>query len=180
MKLTQVGLLGLLAFMASGAQAAKPVFVETYDIPKVECDGLTLDGVTYSFTVAGSPSSDCNAGTLTGPGVSNNVSPPNIEGAAAGVLHLTFDKPTTRFSFGVAEETHTPQTDSVIVNLNRPGVGLLRQDVTMDTTKDPGWVGGRYSYDGPAVKTVTIQFKGVFNRFAVDNVGYSRQGSAVK
>lgn len=180
MKLTQVSLMVLLAF-ASGAQAAKPVFTETYDITPTSCEGLTLDGVAYSFTVAGSPSLDCTAGTLVGPGNSNQITPPNIEGTAAGVVHVTFSVPTTRFSFGVAEETTTPQNNSVVVNLYRPGTaGLLREEVAMSTTRDPNWVGGRYTYDGPAIKTVTIQFNGKFNRFALDNMSYFRPASTVK
>ncbi len=109
MKLTHIGFLGLLALVASGAQAAKPVFTETYNVSPVECDGLTLDGVTYSFTVAGSPSADCKAGTLVGPGTSDSISPPNIEGTAAGVLHLNFiNPPPASAKGGVVVKTAAP------------------------------------------------------------------------
>jgi hypothetical protein len=163
-------------FLARTSLAHKPIFTETYDITPVPCEGLSLDGVTYSFTVAGSPSLDCTAGTFTGPGTTNDINPPNIEGTAAGVLHLTFDVPTTQFDFGVALSTFaSPQTDSVIVDLFRPGVGLLRQEVPLTTTSDPSFVGGRFEYNGPAVKTVTIHFSsGPFARFALDNVSYFR------
>ena len=162
----------LFSFSAS-LFAAMPIFTQTYDIPTEACEGLYLDGVSYAFTIGGAPSGACQAGTFTGPGVTNNIFAPNIEGPSAGVLHLTFDVPTTKFGFGVAQSTSSgPQT--VIVNLYRPGVGLLREQVPLDITNDPGFVGGRYDYDGPAVKTVTIQFNATFPRFAVDNVSHFR------
>ena len=150
-----------------------PIFTQTYDIPTASCDGLYLDGISYAFTVGGAPSADCDAGTFIGPGVTNNISFPNIEGTSAGVLHFTFDVPTTKFGFGVAQSTSTgPQT--VLVNLYRPGVGLLREQVPLSITNDPGFVGGRYDYDGPAVKTVTIVFTATTPRFALDFVTHFR------
>lgn len=184
MKLIRVGLMVLSGF-ASGAQAAKPVFVETYDLTQpTRCDGMTLDGIDYTFTVAGVPSDDCLAGTSMGPGISKNISPPNMEGTAAGVIHLTFSEPTTRFNFGVSEESHSAQPNSVVVNLYRPGIGMLRREVTLSTAPDPSFVGGRFTYEGPVIKTATIQFTGAttgqFNRFALDNMTYFRSASPVK
>lgn len=177
---SSVTMLFLLALVCSliwigQAFADMPVFIETYNIaPPVPCDGMNRNGVGYAFTVGGAPSWDCLAGT-GGPGNTNNITFPNIEGNAAGVLHLTFDVPTTKFGFGVAQSTLlTPQPNSVIVHLNRPGVGLLRQEVPLTTTADPYFVGGRYDYDGPAVKTVTIQFSGPYTRFVLDNLTYFR------
>ena len=169
-------LISAVAILAtSSAFADKNIFTETYEIAPVACEGLDLDEVAYSFTVAGAPSPDCVAGTNVGPGLTNNIDAPNIEGTAAGVLHMTFDVPTTEFGFGVAQSTiNSPQVMSVIINLNRPGVGLLREEVELDTTSNPFFVGGRYDYSGPAIKTVTIQFSGLFQRFALDNVDYFR------
>lgn len=95
----------LVGIAASPVLADPPVYTETYDniVPPVDCEGLDLHDVSYSFTVNDSPSSDCKAGLYFGPGATNNINPPNIEGNASGVLHLTFDKPTTTFGFGVAQ-----------------------------------------------------------------------------
>jgi hypothetical protein len=156
----------------------KPLFAQTYNLPApVACEGLELDGVTYSFTVAGAPSLDCSAGTFIGPLSSNNIQAPNIEGTSAGILHLTFDVPTTEFAFGVARSIFGPPTlsDTVIVDLFRPGIGLLREEMVLDPTPDPLFVGGRFQYQGPAVKTVTISFRTPpLTRFAIDNVTYFR------
>ena len=45
----------LLLLGTSPSLAAKPIFTETYNIPQQPCEGLDLDGVVYSFTVAGAP-----------------------------------------------------------------------------------------------------------------------------
>jgi len=162
------------------AGEGNPTYNQTYDIDPVACEGLSLDGVLYSFSIAGVPSNDCLAGTFIGPNITDNIEAPNIEGNSAGVLHLTFDVPTTKFGFGVAVNTFSsPQIEAVTVNLNRPGSGMLREQVQLDLTNDPGFVGGRYEYNGPAVKTITLQFDSV-NRFSVDNVTYFRPPGKVK
>jgi hypothetical protein len=152
-------------------------FVQTYNIPAVPCDGLQLDGVTYSFTIGGVPDPNCVAGTSAGPGVTNNIQAPNIEGDARGVLTLTFGVPTSTFGFGVAQSTATsPQPQSVVVDLFSPGVGTLRQELELTTTSDPTFVGGRFDYHGPAIQSATISFSGPFARFVLDGVTYHLPG----
>jgi hypothetical protein len=175
-------LLGLChtVLLSTPALAEMDIVTQTFDIPPAYCEGLGVAGVTYSFTVAGTPNLDCVAGTFAGPGISNNLHYPNIEGTAAGVLHLTFDVPTTKFGFGVAQNT-LASPRSVIVDLYRPGVGLLREEIPLATTNDPRFVGARSDYDGPAVKTVTIRLAaGPYSRIAVDNVTYFRPPGLTK
>ena len=157
-----------------GLVPGEPVFVQTFDFANVPCHGLTVAGVTYTFTVGGTPSLDCRAGTLNGPGVTNNIQAPNIEGNGAGILRLAFSSPTRRFGFGVAQSTISlPQT--VTVDLFGPGTGALREELVLNATRDPLFVGGRFEYDGPAVTEVTIQFSSP-TRFALDNLTYSNRG----
>jgi hypothetical protein len=167
-------LLVMLFSFSASIFAAMPIFTQTYDLDEfVYCEGLYLDGMSYSFTVSGIPDMDCGA-PLGGPGNTNNITFPNIEGTTSGILHLTFDVPTTKFGFGVAMSASGNFDESVTVNLFRPGAGLLRDTIFLDTTPDPNFTGGRYDYNGPAVKTVTIQFSRVGGRFALDNVYYFR------
>jgi hypothetical protein len=153
-----------------GQIPGEPLFVQTFDFANVACNGLTVAGVTYSFTVGGVPNADCRAGTLAGPGVTNNVQAPNMEGNSAGVLRLEFRSPTGRFGFGVAQST-TSLPQIVTVDLSGPGIGTRREELVLNATRDPTFVGGRFEYDGPAVTEVTIQFSTV-TRFATDNVTY--------
>ena len=166
----------LFALGASQSFAAKPTFTETYNIPQQACDGLNLAGVTYSFTVAGTPSTDCQAGTFEGPGKTNNIEAPNIEGNAGGVLSMTFAQPTTIVGFGFALNTGPPQPNGATVELFAPGHGKLRRVVAANAEPDPFFVGGRFNYTGPAISRVTVQFAaaGAPPRFALDNLTYFR------
>jgi hypothetical protein len=167
----------LLALGAGQSFAGQPSFTETYNVPQQACEGLNLNGVVYSFTIAGTPSSDCQAGTVTGPGTTNNISAPNIEGNAAGVLTLTLDHPATTVGFGYALDTFTPQPNGVTVDLFGPGASGLRRVVSLNATNDPSFVGGRFNYAGPAVSRFSVEFAGagaLFPRFAIDNLTYFR------
>ena len=173
-------LLTILLVFSASVSADMPIFTQTYDLDSFEyCEGLYLDGLTYSFTVSGIPNLDCGA-PLGGPGNTNNITLPNIEGTTSGILHFTFDVPTTKFGFGVAMSAGGNLTESVTINLYRPGAGLLRDTIFLDTTPDPTFSGGRYDYDGPAVKTVTIEFNVANTRFALDNVYYFRPPGQMK
>jgi len=166
-------LFAILFALSASVSAGMPIFTQTYDLDPVLCEGLYLDGVTYSFSESGVPSLLCLAGFF-GPGTTNNIDDPSIEGVASGILHLTFDVPTTKFGFGVAMSTGGSISDAVTVSLYRPGAGILRDTIFLGTTPDPDFTGGRYDYNGPAVKTVTIEFTPSAGRFAVDNVYYFR------
>jgi len=154
----------------SGLVPGQPLFVQTFDFASVLCDGLERDGVNFEFTINGVPSADCRAGTTNGPGVTNNIQAPNIEGSGLGVLRLRFKSPTTRVGFGAAQST-TLLPQSVTVDLYGPGSGLLRDELVLVATRDPSFVGGRFDYDGPAVTEVTIRFSNA-TRFVIDNLTY--------
>ena len=152
-----------------------PSFVERFELDApVACDGLARNGARYEFRVAGEPSAECVAGAPVGPPGSLNVLPPHLEGDPAGELTLTFDVPTTHVGFGLALATVEPLEEAVIVELHRPGAGLLRERVALALTNDPQYVGGRYDYAGPAVRAVTLRFSGDARRFAIDDVRYER------
>jgi hypothetical protein len=69
----------------------------TFDEPEFSpagpINGKTVSGVTFLFTVGGQPSSDAAVGLSVGPGDTPHLSPPIIEGDAAGLLVLLFDPP---------------------------------------------------------------------------------------
>jgi hypothetical protein len=61
--------------------------------PPGPINGKSVRGVMFFFTVGGQPSSDAGAGLSTGPGETPRLSPPIVEGDAAGLLTLLFDPP---------------------------------------------------------------------------------------
>ncbi len=158
---------------SSASLAKKPIFTEEFNIELVACEGLELDGVTYSFTVAGVPDINCNAGS--GCPTTNNILPPCVQYGTPGVLHLRFDRPTTVFGFGVAQLSFETNVQSVIVDLFRPGSGMLREEVFLDTSVAPTFSGARYDYQGPAVRSVSIRISEEFSfPVAIDNITYFR------
>jgi len=80
--------------------------VLTFDEPQFSppgpIDGKTVQGVTFSFTVEGIPSTDAAVGLNPGPEDTPLITPPNIEGDAAGLLTLIFDPPVSSVSFDFA------------------------------------------------------------------------------
>jgi hypothetical protein len=111
-----------------------------------------------------------------GPGTTNNISAPNIEGNAAGVLTLTFDHPVTDLAFGVALCCAFPA--GVTVDLSRTGNGHASQQLSLSATPDPSFPGGRFDYSGPPVQTVTIRFDPGLIRFVIDNLTFKSVGPA--
>ncbi len=78
-------------------------FDEPEFFPMVPIDGISLDGVTFLFTVGGEPSEDA----VIGSGVGNTplMSPPMIEGSTSGLVTLVFDplvKGTLAFDFALS------------------------------------------------------------------------------
>lgn len=77
----------------------------TFDEPAFQApspvNGKSVGGVTFFFSEGGAPSTDATVGGSNGPGDTPLISPPILEGTAAGTLVLQFDPPVEalRFSF---------------------------------------------------------------------------------
>ncbi len=65
-------------------------------------DGLTVNGITFTFTIGGFTSLDALYNTTAGPGTTALFQPPNMEGNAFGILQLDFATPTPSLSFDLS------------------------------------------------------------------------------
>lgn len=87
----------------------------TFDEPEFSppgpIDGKTVQGVTFSFTVDGVQSTDAAVGLSTGPGTTPLVTPPIIEGDAAGLLVLIFEPPVNSVNFDFGLDTFLEDID---------------------------------------------------------------------
>ncbi len=164
-----IALLGISAVSAD----SRPLTTLTFDeLPFQPVDGLSFQGVNFSFEIGGVPSSDAHYNSF-GPGWVTHVQDPSLEGSAFGTLSLEFDKPTTIIEFGVTQSCGGPSIpDAVTVTLHRLGKGFVRE--TVDLTLDPlvSFVEGQYAYRGPAAKTMVVDFTDSCGRFAFDNLVY--------
>jgi hypothetical protein len=127
-----------------------------------------INGVHFSFTTNGVPSTD--AVIDGGPGATNNLTTPVVEGTTAGVLSLSFASPETRFGFGYAVHTFAPLPDATTVRLFDASNNLVGV-VSANGSPDPIITGGFLGVmsDVPFVRA-DVTFNQAGQRFAFDNV----------
>src|SRR5215471_1448422 len=96
-----------------------------------EVNGLTVDGITFSYSLG--------AGKVVidgGPGITNNIDPPNIvsEGDNTGVLSMTLPSSVTLFGYGYAMGSVGSVLNATTISLfsGPPLVGSLSYDGVPD------------------------------------------------
>jgi hypothetical protein len=166
------GLVLLAVVLAlSWASHARAEMITFDELPSQQIDGLTLKGVTFHFSVNGSPSSDATYSS-SAPGNLVFLNVPSMEGDTAGQLTLDFAAPTQLLQFGLALSTNVPVLDGASVELFSPGntslgvggLALLPQVVFAE---------GMFDYYGDPVSRAVITFNsGAAPRFALDNLTF--------
>lgn len=142
------------------------------ELPAQPVNGLRFMGVTFHFTVGGSPSMDAtyNSG---GPGITTFVQDPSLEGDATGILTLGFEpEPTDELRFGLALSTGLPLTPGFTVELF--DTGLTSLGVTpVDTSPLGVFSEAQFAYGGSPIRRAVIDFdESSAERFAMDNVTF--------
>jgi hypothetical protein len=104
----------VLMLMSGAANAAVTL---TFDeLPTQPVDGVSYNGVNFSFKVDWIPSTDAVYNGI-GPGNLTYLQDASLEGTSAGVLILDFDKPTDQLDFGIALNSYTAVGTAYIVKL---------------------------------------------------------------
>jgi hypothetical protein len=158
----------LATLMSTGvAEAASTL---TFDeLPYQSVDGLSYDGVTFGFTIGGSPSTDAHYGDI-GPGTLTYVQDATLEGNAQGILTLDFAMPTNLLEFGIALDTTRPVAGAYTVELFDKTLGLIGI-ISQNTDPLIYWSEGKFSYGGTAISRAVIDFNDQYaRRFALDNL----------
>ena len=158
----------LLVLMSTGA--ANAAFTLTFDeLPTQPVDGLSYMGVTFGFTVGGSPSTDAVYNGI-GPGTLTYLQDPTLEGTTAGILTFDFATPTDQLQFGVALNSYYAATPGYVVRLYNPSYGLLGV-YSGNTSPLVLWSEDQFTYSGTPVSRAVIGFnEQVASRFSVDNL----------
>lgn len=173
---SQVGLVGAAtaapnAGIALAPGDGKPLTTLLFgEVPLQSVNGLTVEGVTFGFTVGGSPSVDAryNSG---GPTPGPYIACPCLEGDALGTLTITFDKPTQVVQFGLALQVGGSLAVGATVDVIGPN-GKSRGVFPIATSPAPLFTGGQFTYDKNAVSQLVITFNPAAPRFAIDNLKY--------
>lgn len=158
----------LAALMSAGAAEAA-VTLEFDELPYQSVDGLTYNGITFGFSMAGNPSADAHYNAI-GPGMLTYVQDSTLEGNAQGILTLDFAHPTHVLEFGLALDTQRPVTGAYTVELFDHTLTSLG---TVTESTDPliVWSEGKFAYSGTAISRAVIGFNDLYaRRFAVDNL----------
>ena len=160
----------VVSLMSAGVSNAS-ITLDFTELPFQPVDGLSYMGVTFGFSVGGSPSTDAryHAG---GPGSVIFVQDPSLEGTTAGILTLDFATPTSMLEFGVALNTYDAVTQGFVVRLYDTSLIGVYQ---VNTSPLVSFSEGQFTYSGPRrVTHAAIGFNDqVVSRFALDNLTYT-------
>jgi len=159
-----------ILFVLMSAGAANAAFTLTFDeLPTQPINGLSYSGVTFGFTVGGSPSTDAIYHGI-GPGTLTYLQDPTLEGTTAGILTLDFSTPTDMLEFGVALNSYFAATPAYVVKLYDPSYALIGT-FSGDTSPLVLWSEGQFTYSENKVRRAVIGFNGqAASRFALDNL----------
>ena len=139
-----------------------------------EVNGLTVNGVQFSYTVGGSPV-DGAVIIDVGPGTTNHISPPNIVsvGDNTGVLTVTLPSSANLFGYGFAILSRASVADATTISAFS-GTTLLGS-LSFSGAPHPDFTGG---FAGIESTTAFNRLELTFNSslapaFALDNVMFA-------
>ena len=157
----------VLMFVSGAANAAVTL---TFDeLPTQAVDGLSYNGVTFSFKVDWVPSTDAVYNGI-GPGNLTYLQDASLEGNSAGVLTLDFANPTDQLDFGIALNSYNAVPTAYVVKLYDPSYNLI-DTFTGGTSPLVLWSEGQFTYSGTLVSKAVIGLNSqVSSRFAIDNL----------
>jgi hypothetical protein len=137
-------------------------------------NGLSVSGVQFSYLVNNLPS--MNAVIDGGPGITNNISPPNVVndgGNANAILRLTFPAAQVRLGYGFAILASGLVLNATTVSLYDASSALVGT-LSANGTPDPFFSGGFLGLEStiPFVRA-DLTFSTLGDAFAADNFRFA-------
>lgn len=170
MKMKKSGSILVLAVLMSAGTAQAASTLTFDELPHQSVDGLSYEGVTFGFTVGGSPSTDAYYGAV-GPGPLTYLQGGSLEGDAQGILTLDFTSPTSQLKFGLALNTTMPVAGAYTVELfdeSLVSMGIISEN----TNPLVYWSEDQFGYSGTPISRAVVDFNESYaRRFAIDNLG---------
>ncbi len=139
-----------------------------------EVNGLMVDGITFHYLLAGTPTNGA-VEIDGGPGVTNNINPPDIVsvGPNTGRLVLTLPTYTNALGYGFADLAAGTLADATTITL-LDGTSIVGA-MTFSGSPDPIFTGGFAGIDSTVpFNQVALTFDSAnAPAFAVDNITYA-------
>jgi hypothetical protein len=151
--------------------AADPVTLRFNELSTRPVNGVSIGGVTFSFTVNGVASTDAVYNATTGPVGTRFLQCPCLEGAANGALTVRFADPVNRIQFGLALPTFVNLQPGFTVQLFNANAQLIGT-FPVNTSPVLTFSEAQFSYLGAHVTTMVITFNPNRGRFALDNLTF--------
>jgi hypothetical protein len=145
-----------------------------------EVNGLTVNGVSFAYRVGGNP---LNGAVVIdgGPGITNNVSPPNIVSIFnnTGTLIVTLPTLSNMFGYGYAILTTSPVTNATTITIFNGATPL--GTLSYNGVPDPNFTGGFAGIQSSILfNRVEINFNSVAApAFALDNIRFANTATTV-
>jgi hypothetical protein len=165
----------MFALIVRPASAAKVVELTMDELPMQPVNGLSLQGVTFGFTISGAASTDATFDAPNG-GLQADTQDPVIEGNAAGVVTINFASPTPLVQFGVSLLTTTELSPGFSVQLLNSGTLVQSTSVNTAPVGSDSLTEGLFAYSGAPVNQAVVTFNSSGSRFGFDNLVYQVPG----
>jgi hypothetical protein len=142
----------------------------TFDeLPTQPVDGLSYNGITFGFKISGHSSTDAVYNGI-GPESLVYLDDPTLEGTAAGILTLDFDKATDLLEFGVALSSYDTVSPAYAVRLYDSSYTLIGTFIESASPLEV-WSEDLFTYSGAKISRAVIGFNNqAASRFALDNL----------
>lgn len=163
-------LICLVLFDATLPAQTGSVLLTMTEVSSRPLDGLTVNGISFHFSVGGNPSADATYNAANG-GQLRYVQDPSLEGNANGVLQIDFASPVASLQFGLARNTGalSPGAQVQLFDAALNSIGVFPVDTQVFTGFGEALFASNVSPPiGRAV--VTFPNAAAASRFSIDNM----------
>lgn len=168
---------GLLACVVGACLSiglsARGGIIHFNELPDQVLNGVSVNGVTFHFSIANVASNDARFGTNIGPGNVVEIHSPNLEGNSNGLLTIDFAAPVSHVDFGLAISDSATHTPGALVQAF--AAGNVSLGTTNVNTAPPGagqFSQGHFSYTGAPLVQLQVDLLVNNQRFAMDDLAF--------
>ncbi len=169
----------VLGIMGVASTPSYGVLITFNELSSRPLNGVSLQGVTFGFTIDGVASTDAQFNTIAGPGgIAPFITPPNAEGNSLGILSFTFDQPSTQIQFGLARSVQVG-TSGASVELFSGATSLGVTNLILNIPPGAGFPEATFTSSATGVTSgrITFTLPATAPRFALDNFGFIASGT---